>query len=130
MKTIQFNGEYWYEEDRPVWSRVLRWVIWVGGWSTFRKWPLRERLTPDKLTPISLLGHRITIQDWGFNVGRWNVSWKEGYEGGRSWRIYRSANGTPWAADKWVLGAPPQVRHAAQQKATTTDEYFEPQVIR
>ena len=124
MKTIQFNGEYWYEEDRSVVGRIARWVLWPGGWETFRSWPLRERIKPDKWTPLSLLGHRITFYGWGVQAWRWTLTF------GEEKQLYRSVNGTPWAADKWLMGAPPQVRHAAKQKASTTDEHFEPVVIR
>lgn len=120
MKVLKWNGEYWYVDARPVWERILSWVVWVGGWKVWRE--MRrfrpEKLHLDTLAPISVLGHRLTWYGWGFDVKTpegvlvvvmKKVGW--GIE-----RAYVSRDGTPGGAHVWIVGAPPEVLHAAVRR--------------
>lgn len=137
MKTTHHNGECWYHDIRPLWLRVLRWLVWVGGWDTThwtaqgvtsryrapRRWRPGTRglrAAFEALTPIALFGHRITLQHFGFFIstrrGYLCVSWPPHTSPGASgWRVYWSPNATPWAATAWLLGAPREVVQAADR---------------
>lgn len=134
MRLHRFNGEHWYVDERPVWRRVLRWAFWPGGWETFSPkrpwrrpgdagWSLRERLTLDKLSPMSLFGHRITYYGWGIQWdsrwGYWVAVWQPG-----PLHIYLSANGTPSEAHVWLVRPPWDVTHAAGEHERERQESF------
>lgn len=115
MKTLRFNGEYWYEDERPMWKRIQEWICWVGGWKTHSSggWPLRRRLSLQLLTPISLIGHRVTLYGHWFDVklpiGVLVVNVRDRY-------AFISRNGTPGAAHTWLYGAPHDIRNAARER--------------
>lgn len=124
MKTVRFNGEWWYEDRRSLLTRARQWVIRIGGWErpdrtdgayrtrwAFRaNWGWRGWRDP---FPVSLLGHRVTFQSFGVSIrlgGRY-LCWSYRREPGRMYGplgtgyCYLSRNGTPWAADHWLWGA-------------------------
>lgn len=76
--------------QRLSWLRkAVNWVIWVGGWD----------VGPGFVTPVSLFGHRITIQPFGVSVktlNGWVCFYREGAWKGAKWKhLYWSPNGTP-----------------------------------
>jgi hypothetical protein len=113
MQTLKFNGEFWYEDRTALWSRIATWLVWVGGGKSM-----------GGLTPISLLGHRVTIQRWGAYLRLPNgdqvvVSWC-GVDPSKWWRtrpvsLYVSPDGTPGNAHTWFIGAPREVRKAVER---------------
>lgn len=113
MITLKWNGEYWYEDRTPLWNRIASWLLWIGG----------TRQSP---TPVSILGHRVTVYDWGASARLPNgdslvVSWC-GVARERRWRsepaeMYISPNGTPGKAHTWFIGAPRDVRELATSRA-------------
>jgi hypothetical protein len=113
MKTLKWNGEYWYEDRTPLLSRLASWFLWVGG-------------TRQHPTPVSLLGNLVTFYDWGAELrlpdGDWLVvSWC-GADRNHWWRrkpeaLYISPNGTPSKAHTWFIGAPREIAEAAAKKA-------------
>jgi hypothetical protein len=120
MKLHRWNGERWYEDDRAAVARVAGWVLWPGGWQTFRTWSLKERMKPRHWTPWSLFGHRITCFGWGLQWrvkgGYWLAVWRPGK------RIYWSPDGTPDQATVWLYGTPRHVTHAAAEAQREQDE--------
>ena len=108
MKTLRWNGEYWYVDQRSPWRRIRRWCIWVGGWERANGagWCLRiPSATGGHLwmspTPISLAGHRVTIHRHWFQVriasGHLVVDLRERH-------AYISRDGTPNNAHHWLWG--------------------------
>jgi hypothetical protein len=98
MDTYHWNGEYWYEKTDGALRRVLRWFIWIGGGS------LR------KPTPVSVLGHRITL----YSGRRWDFRTSHGYlSRDRDGSIFWSPDGTTTRATDWYRGAPDGVVVAA-----------------
>lgn len=88
MRLTRWNGEYWYEDRRPIWRHIVEWFVWVGG---SRKYGL---------TPISLFGHRVTFFGWGWNArinGGYLVRVTRGVDKGMYW----SPDGTPTHATVW-----------------------------
>lgn len=116
MKLHRWNGEHWWVDDRGAVARVARWILWPGGWETFRKSPLTDRLNPRLWTPFALFGRRITCYGWGWQVrvrgGYWVLSGR-----GRRTSIYWSPDGTPSGATVWLRGAPVEVTGAASWDA-------------
>lgn len=114
MNLHRWNGESWYEDDRSAVKRMATWVLWPGGWGTFKGWPLRKRLHPHYWTPVSLLGHRVTFFGWGIQArmrgGYWVLSWDCGPR-----KLYWSPDGTPDCATVWVVGTPREVQHQADE---------------
>ncbi len=120
MRTLKFNGEYWYEDYTPIWSRIATWVVWVGG----------SRRHP---TPVSLLGHRVTFYEWGANVRLPGgdllvVSWC-GVDPRHWWRtkpvsVYISRDGTPASAHTWLIGDPPELRLASTKPPSGSRRAF------
>jgi hypothetical protein len=112
MRLHRWNGEFWYADDRSTAKRMATWVLWPGGWGTFKTWPMRKRLHPHYWTPVSLLGHRVTFFGWGIQArmcgGCWVMAWD-----GEGRRLYWSPDGTPSSATVWVYGTPPEVTFAA-----------------
>lgn len=105
MITYHFNGEQWYRKDRSILNRILRWVIWFGGWEAHR------RLHPGLLPRISLFGHRITF----FGLGWWDVETPWGIlTYSPVYGIYVSPDGTPDNARVWIKGTPKEVIAAAE----------------
>ena len=107
MKTLHWNGERWYVEERSVLSRLRKWFVWFGGWERADgRWQFR---TPRTLghriwmypTPVSVLGHRVTFFGHWLQVrvssGWLVVNFRERY-------AYVSANGTPNNAHCWLWG--------------------------
>lgn len=122
LAAYRWNGEFWYR-DEGLLRRVVKWIAWFGGWEahspkqpwtgvTGRRWTLRERLR--MLTPVSLLGHRITFYGWGVTARnrRGSLVWTK-----RDGSLYFSRDGTPDGATIWFRGRPPHVVAAAQQHA-------------
>lgn len=105
MKLLRWNGERWYVDEQSVIRRLRRWVLWPGGWETFRTWPLRKRLLPRHWTPWSLFGHRFTCYGWGAQVKTRNGWWVWVRRPER--RCYWSPTGTPDNATIWLRGRPP-----------------------
>jgi hypothetical protein len=81
---LRFAGHYGYKESiermkgNPL-KRARRWLAWIGGWETpellqwDEGWPAMRpfRVVDGKVklngpTPVSLFGHRVTIQHFGF----------------------------------------------------------------
>jgi hypothetical protein len=99
MKTLKFNGEQWYIDERSRWKRVRQWIIWVGGWelANGKGWRFSVK-TPygDKIrmgpTPVSLFGHRITFYGWGWDIKIPRYGW---LVWSRESGLYVSSNGTP-----------------------------------
>jgi hypothetical protein len=116
MKTIRFNGEFWYEDTRSLAKRVAEWIVWVGGWSTFRKFSLGFRLR--HLTPVSIVGHRTTFYGHWFDVktpeGVLVVNLRERY-------AFISRDGTPGRAHLWLYGAPREIREAAERRVARVE---------
>lgn len=131
MKTIKWNGEYWYVDRRSAWLRLRTWLIWVGGWESSpadkpHQWrfrteghpPPRYRLGP---TPVSVAGHRVTFFGWGLQVRLRHAylvwEWNPYRWHGQRWgRCYVSPNGTPRLATHWLWGySDTLLRHAHQR---------------
>lgn len=126
LKTLKWNGEYWYEDNRTVWKRLRQWAIWIGGWEvqteqlTAGAWTLWRGKEP---TPVALLGHRVTWYGhwfqartpWGVLVVRFARD-----ERGRMKReiesAYISHNGTPGGAHVWIVGADHHVLDAINRR--------------
>jgi hypothetical protein len=129
MKTYKHNGEAWFADERSLFKRVRHWIIWVGGlekvnqagwtlesarlsWRAFHDLPIHRRFL-DCLTPISLFGHRATLQWFGLDIRVWGaylcIHWRETKYGPARLRIYRSRNATPSAAHLWIRGVPSDV---------------------
>lgn len=110
MITWHHNGEYWYEQDRTIVQRIVRWLIWIGGWGAHSSQRMRRRLTWDHLAPISAFGHRVTFYGWGYQVKTpWGILvWSK-----RSGQIYISNDGTPNTAHIWIKGPPAEVKLSA-----------------
>jgi hypothetical protein len=64
------------------------------------------------LTPVSLLGHRITFYGWG-----WQVRLRGGYLVKSKGAVYFSHNGTSDDATVWFRGTPRPVVAAAEKHA-------------
>lgn len=125
LRAYRWNGEFWYQ-DEGLLRRVRKWFAWSGGWEAHspkrawsgvggRQWTLRERL--GMLTPISLLGHRITFYGWG-----WQLRFRAGSLTKAKKLLYFSPDGTSSSATIWFRGAPPEVRFAADKHARETAE--------
>jgi hypothetical protein len=124
VKLHRWNGEFWYVDNRSVLRRIARWLLWPGGWETFRTWPLRQRLRPHYWTPFSMFGHRVTCFGWGW---QWRV--KGGYwvlaglnHPERPVHIYWSPDGTPSSATVWLRRPPAEVTHAAAEHLRERDQ--------
>jgi hypothetical protein len=97
MKTLKYNGEYWYTDERSLWKRVRQWVIWVGGWekANGKGWQFTidygNRKGLMNPTPISLFGHAITFYGWGWQIHLWKMGYFVCTKSG----MYISSDGTP-----------------------------------
>lgn len=123
MRTLKFNGEFWYEDRTPLLERIATWIIWIGGWRVFRERPVFGRRKLSYLTPISLLGHRVTFFDWGAQVrvpsgDHLVVVWRSGHID--TPYVYVSADGTPSRAHTWLYGAPGAIERAAAMRVATS----------
>jgi hypothetical protein len=123
MRTISFNGEFWYEDSTPLLKRIAKWFVWVGGWKIWLGSRGSEYNRLENLAPISLLGHRATYYGWGFDVrvkgGHLVVVFKRDNSGkvGGIERAYISRDGTPSEAHVWIHGAPMEIRRAAATRS-------------
>lgn len=109
MKTYSFNGEIWYVDARPMWTRIRRWLACVG----MRELKNGRLANEGEVTPLSLFGHRITFFGHWFQVRTpwgWLVVRFKRTENGKLTRevesAYLSNNGTPGCAHTWFVGAP------------------------
>lgn len=132
MNTLHWNGEFWYEDRRPIWKRVQEWLCWIGGWGVYqhmrRLYPdhFGWRSLPDAVAPISLLGHRFTWFGWGCNLrvrDGWLVYVRPKGPEGKHYgpRLFFSTDGTPPQATVWFKGAPYKVRAAAARQSRMVD---------
>lgn len=141
MHPYRNNGEYWYRDVQPLWLRVLRWFVAIGGWSmphwttagyTYRwhgdavRRAIRARghrsrvfAIYSSMCPLTFIGGRLVFQSFG--VSWWSRRRQAYYclhsdhaHTKRRWYAYRSHNSTPWGADTWYFGAPREVIQAAQ----------------
>lgn len=109
MKTLKWNGEFWYEDSTPLWNRIATWLIWIGG-------------TGRDPSPVLLFGGRLTYYGWGAQLRMPDgdllvVSWC-GVDPSKWWRskpasLYVSPDGTPGRSHTWLIGAPREVRDSA-----------------
>jgi hypothetical protein len=110
MVVYRWNGERWYEDDRSLWRRALRWVCWVGGLDAHGLSAFKYGL--EGLSPVSVLGHRVTwYGHWADIRTRWGilvVNWRDDH-------AYISRDGTPDRAHVWLRGAPRDVIHEARR---------------
>jgi hypothetical protein len=127
LTAYRWNGEYWYRDEGQL-RRAVKWVAWFGGWEAHspkrpwtgvggKHWTFRERFK--MLTPVSLLGHRISIYGWGWSARnrRGSLVWTK-----RDRSLYFSHDGTPDGATIWFRGAPRHVRAAAEMHAQEVAE--------
>ena len=119
MKTYKFNGELWYLDERPLWTRIRRWLMCLGT-----KELKSGRLSKDgEWLPAGFLGHRLNLYGHWFDVrtpwGYLVVVFQRDERGRRTRTIERafiSPNGTPQHAHTWLVGTPPDiVRHVASR---------------
>jgi hypothetical protein len=73
MRTLKWNGERWYIDERSLWKRCRQWLIWIGGWEKPNGTGWRFRNSYDRSIfmppfPISLLGHLFTFFGWGWQM--------------------------------------------------------------
>jgi hypothetical protein len=117
MITYHWNGEYWYKRNWSILKRIRHWIIWIGGWEKVNStgWEFFTNYGKKKLkdpTPITLFGHFITIQPFGFYLsfkrGYFVVS-RSGIKKGQPTQIYLSPNGTPQGAICWFHGTSKEV---------------------
>lgn len=68
--------------------------------------------------PISLFGHRFTIQPFGVYLRLSSeylvFSWNQRRKGKIVFRMYRSKNGTPQDAHVWYFGTPKEIIYTAE----------------
>jgi hypothetical protein len=93
-----------------AWLRHLwHWCFWMGGWIR----PRRPGLPWFQPTPVALFGHRLCFLGWGMHL-RLGAQYLVLVWGDHSAetlpRFYLSPNGTPWAATRWFLGKPREVK--------------------
>lgn len=90
------------------------WLFRSLGWDITRSntdgqgnpYKLRTRLRWSRLTPMTFFGGRVVAYCWGWNIRTRRGHWVVSRSGGGPTRIYRSPNGTPSKADKWIKGRP------------------------
>ena len=136
MKSWHWNGEFWYRRDWSLFHRVRNWFVWLGGWekANGEGWQIVRR---DNLTaifkyrkfkrllkpgwwlhdpfPVSLFGHKITFQPWGWSM-RTGHGWLVYSRAGRERPVmYLSSDGTPSGAYSWYLNPPPEVVAACRE---------------
>ena len=102
MRTIHFNGEFWYEDRSPLIWRFMKWFCWIGGYFQFRPIKCWD------VTPVSFLGHRITLYGWGWEI-KTPWGWLVYSKGGGCRRCYISKTATPDGAHTWFFGEPHEV---------------------
>lgn len=97
MRTLKYNGERWYVDERSLWKRCRQWLVWIGGWEKANGagWQFTLDLGNRKKlmnpTPISLFGHAVTFFGWGGRIRllhKGSLTWSES-------GIYVSQRGTP-----------------------------------
>jgi hypothetical protein len=136
MIDYKHNGEHWYRDSKPLWVRARKWVAWFGGWeepntgkfrrdhvASWFKWlaagaPRDATGVWDPL-PVSLFGHRMTIQPFGvsFSTDRGHLCFYrgEGVAASRGWYVYLSPDGTPSSATRWYYNPPAEVVRAVEE---------------
>lgn len=129
MRTINYNGEYWYADSRSSLRRIVEWIVWLGGLGTWRyindrHEPLAARIRHrwrQGLAPVSLLGHRLTYYSWGasmrINGTLLTVVWRSGCPSGSALPYaYLSHDGTPQNAHAWLLNPPAKLVAEARER--------------
>ena len=120
---LRFAGHHGYREairrlnPDPWWRRARRWLVWFGGWEAPHLSQWDRGLPAFKIkgspTPLSLFGHRVTFQWFGFTVDlpgrltRLCVYWRSGHSGPRIWRVFLSPDSTSSSATHWFIGRRP-----------------------
>lgn len=117
MKTLKHNGENWYIDTRSAFKRARQWLCWIGGWEkangagwTIPRAAIKLDGYLESLTPVSLLGHRVTFQWFGVDIrirGRGILCWhwkQRRFERAGKGYAYFSRNGTPSEATRWFWG--------------------------
>lgn len=107
MRTLKWNGERWYWDERSLWKRCRQWLIWIGGWeqANGKGWDFtldlgyrKKMMSP---LPISLFGHAIVLFGWGGHIrlrrGRCYFTWSQS-------GVYVSSDGTPPREGKSTKG--------------------------
>jgi len=103
MRTLKYNGEKYYYDERSLWKRCRQWLIWIGGWerANGKGWKFlidygykKGLMSP---APISVFGNFFTWFSWGWQIKlahlhRYLVWSKSG--------LYISSDGTPPRSDK------------------------------
>jgi hypothetical protein len=135
MIDYKHNGEHWYRDSKPLWVRARKWVAWFGGWeeaNTGRiQWELvkrwidwvRDGMPEERAgwgpTPVSLFGHRVTIQPFGvsFSTDRGHLCFYrgQGVAASRGWYVYLSPDATPSSATRWYHNPPAEVLRAVEE---------------
>jgi len=96
VRTLKYNGERWYWDERSRWKRCRQWLIYIGGWekANGKGWKFiidygnrRAMMSP---MPISCFGHRFTCFGWG-----WQIRMRRGYLVFARDGLYVSLDGTP-----------------------------------
>lgn len=122
VRDYKYNGEYWYCDNRSIFTRIRQWFIWLGGWELangrgWRFWIPHNTINGTKKLwmspyPISLLGHRMTFYGWGMEI-KLSSGWIV-------WNFNRrycfiSRNGTPNDAHRWLWGCPAEIKIEADK---------------
>jgi hypothetical protein len=131
VKTISFNGEFWYEDNTPLLQRLATWCIWIGGrqrwdrllgrhvWQS-RAWQGLGHAVSG-LMPIALFGHRVSIHSHHARVRFGGdyicVTWRSGSASVVPY-AYISRDGTPQSAHTWLLNPPRALARAARDRAS------------
>jgi len=143
---VRCNSEDWYRDLQSPIRRMARWLwstgmtdpYWTRAGYTYRAQGLDRILLSIRanqdlgwaagvlraFTPISLFGHRITVQWFGVTV-RWFGTYAcLHHKGGshvpsREWYAYLSDDSTPSQAHVWFYGAPIDIARSANKTAAS-----------
>lgn len=127
MRTLHYNGEYWYERTDGVAMRILDWLVWSGPVYAFlRRSPGAPRSLRDAIadpTPVSLFGHRVTFQWFGVDVRTpWGFLCVHRDRDGRRY-AYVSRDATPQGARLWLHGAPSHIERIVRRSGETVEAW-------
>jgi|GEM_PF-2473729 len=119
MKTWQFNGEYWYVNNRSLFRRIRQWFIWIGMWekSNGQGWDWDRVFKLKSPTPISLFGNLFTYYGWGFNVSIKGTYFVCSFV---NKQIYCSPDGTPSKATIFFRSPPREVLEQIEKRNNGT----------